>query len=220
MGKPAGLLWSRSFSHGVHLSIADRLIEIAMVIVLIIGGYQFYFWAQRQRWYEARFLETRFDSMISYDPRWVWVYSGLYYPMIVIAALSLPTWDEFAKATGCFLLLLAVQVCFFLYAPVEIPVHWRANARGPWEGTRSQRFIDVVWSYDKLRNSMPSMHVSVATMTDLTIWWNWPTIGHVGILFPILIAISALKTKQHYVVDVVPGAALGAFVFWVWHLMI
>ena len=59
------------------MEIFDRLLEIAITIVLIIGGYQFYFWAQRQGLFEARFLETRFDSMISYDPRWVWVYSGL-----------------------------------------------------------------------------------------------------------------------------------------------
>jgi hypothetical protein len=25
--------------------------------------------------------------MIYFDPRWVWIYSGLYYPMILLAAL-------------------------------------------------------------------------------------------------------------------------------------
>jgi hypothetical protein len=169
----------------------DRVIEVAMTVVLIVGGYQFYFWAQRRKWFAARFLETRFDAMIRYDPRWVWVYSGLYYPMIVLAAWSVPTWRDYAFAVGCFLALLAVQVTFFLFLPVEIPASWRADARGPWEGKLSQRFIDLVWSFDKLRNSMPSMHVSVATMTDLTIWRNWPTLGHVGVLFPILIAASA-----------------------------
>jgi hypothetical protein len=71
------------------------------------------------------------------------------------------------------------------------------------------RMLNLVWSYDKLRNSLPSMHVSVATMVDLTIWRELADAGHVCVLFPILIAISALKTKQHYVVDVVPGALLG-----------
>lgn len=199
--------------------LADRLIEIAITIVLIIGGYQFYFFAQRQRWYSARFLETRFDALISYDPRWVWVYSGLYYPMIVLAALSVPTWRAYAFAVGCYLALLFVQVMFFLFLPVEIPVEWRSVYRGKWEGTRSQRFLDLVWSFDKLRNSMPSMHVSVATVTDLTIGREWPALGIAGLAFPILIAVSALKTKQHYVVDVVPGALLGAFVFWAWHAL-
>ncbi len=188
-----------------------------MTVVLIIGGYQFYFWAQRRRWFEPRYLETRFDALVSYDPRWVWVYSALYYPMIVLAAFSMPTWQAYGYATGCYLFLLAVQVCFFLFVPVAIPAEWRTNWRGPWEGTWSQRFLDLVWSFDKLRNSMPSMHVSVATVTDLMIWHEWPTAGHIGVAFPILIAASALKTKQHYVVDVVPGAALGGLVFWIWY---
>ena len=197
----------------------DRGLEVAITVVLIIGGYQFYFWAQRQRWFEARCLETRFDAMISYDPRWVWIYSGLYYPMIVLAALSVSTWPDFANCVGAYLALLAVQMCFFLFMPVEIPSAWRLAYRGPWEGSHSQAFLDLVWSFDKLRNSMPSMHVSVAMMTDLTIGRQWPQIGVVCAAFPLLIAISALKTKQHYVVDVIPGAALGALVFWAWHGM-
>lgn len=195
----------------------DRIIEVAMIVVLIFGAYQFYFWSQRQQWFKPMYLETRYDSMVTYDPRWVWVYSGLYYPMIIIAGLCVPSWQEFAYATGAFLSLLAIQICFFLFIPVAIPIHWRTMWRDKWEGTHSQRFLDFVWSYDKFRNSLPSMHVSVATMVNLTIWMWWPVMGYVGGLFPILIAISAVKTKQHYVVDVVPGMVLGASVFFLWY---
>lgn len=198
----------------------ERAIQLVMTVVLIIGGYQFYFWAQRQRFLDARLFETRFDSWIGYDPRWVWVYSGLYYPMILLAAFSVPTWREFAFMTGGFLALLGVQMQFFLWFPVEIPGHWRPNARAYWIAARgptwSQGFMDRVWSYDKMRNSMPSMHVSMATMTDLTISYHWPSAVYVAWLFPVLIAISALKTKQHYVVDVLPGAGLGVAVFYAW----
>lgn len=201
------------------MTLLERGIEAAITVVLIFGGYSWYFWAQRRRWFAARTLETRFDGMIGYDPRWVWVYSGLYYPMIVLAAFAVPTWRDFALAVGGFLALLVVQMAFFLFLPVEIPATWREQ-RAAWAGSWSQSFLDLVWSFDKLRNSMPSMHVSVATMVDLTIWREWPSIGAVGMLFPALIAISALKTKQHYVVDVVPGAALGALVFFAWHALV
>ena len=199
------------------MDVFDRIVESAMVIVLIIGGYQFYFWAQRRRWFQARQLTTRWDGKISYDPRWVWMYAGLYYPMIVIAAWSIPTWQSFSYAVGAFLFLLLVQMQFFLFLPVEIPMEWRTTNAPAWEGTIHQRFLNLVWSFDKLRNSMPSMHVSVATMVDLTIWSNWPIMGYIGGLFPILIAVSALKTKQHFVVDVVPGAILGLVIFFSWN---
>jgi membrane-associated phospholipid phosphatase len=205
------------------MEVFDRLLELFITVVLIIGGYQFYFWAQRQTFFEARYFETEWDAKITFDPRWVWIYSGLYYPMILLAALSVPTWQAYAYCVGCFLTLLAIQVAFFVLWPVAIPVCWRTHhgvyiARG--QHPRSMRMLDLVWSYDKLRNSLPSMHVSVAMMVDLTIGANWPIAGYFGLAFPLLIATSALKTKQHYVVDVVPGAILGAAVFFAWRQFI
>ena len=197
----------------------DRILELFITTVLIVGGYQFYFWAQRRTWPPARYFETRFDEMIDFDPRWVWIYSGLYYPMILLAALSVPSWQAYAYAVGCFLMLLTVQVTIFATWPTAIPAHWRAlveRDRHP----RSMRMLDLVWSYDKLRNGLPSMHVSVAMMVDLTIWQNWPVMGYVGGIFPLLIAASALKTKQHYVADVIPGALLGIAVFFGWRYFV
>ena len=196
----------------------DRILELFITTVLIVGGYQFYFWAQRRTWPPARYFETRFDEMIDFDPRWVWIYSGLYYPMILLAALSVPTWQAYAYAVGCFLMLLAIQVAIFISWPTAIPAHWRHVERD--KHPHSMRMLDLVWSYDKLRNGLPSMHVSVAMMVDLTIWQNWPVVGYVGGLFPLLIAASALKTKQHYIADVVPGALLGVAVFFGWRYFV
>jgi membrane-associated phospholipid phosphatase len=220
------------------MDLFDRLLELFITVVLIVGGYQFYFWAQRQTFFEARYFETEWDAKITFDPRWVWIYSGLYYPMILLAALSVPSWQAYAYSVGCFLTLLAIQVTMFTLWPVAIPASWRnympvsivrdsyidkgtisrASAEAHWP--RSMRMLNMVWSYDKLRNSLPSMHVSVAMMVDLTIGSNWPVAGYVGLLFPLLIATSALKTKQHYVVDVIPGALLGAAVFFGWRAFV
>ena len=201
------------------MELFDRILELFITVVLIVGGYQFYFWAQRQRFFDARYFETSWDRKINFDPRWVWIYSGLYYPMILLAALSVSTWTEFAHTVGCFLTLLALQVTVFVLWPVAIPGHWRicrsvTAARDDYP--HSMRMLDMVWSFDKLRNSLPSMHVSVAMMVDLTIGANWPIAGYVGLAFPLLIATSALKTKQHYVAVVIPGALLGAAVFFGW----
>lgn len=201
----------------------DRILEVVITIVLIIGGYQFYFWAQRQRIYKPRYLTTRVDKMISFDPRWIWIYSGLYYPMMVLAALSQLNWEAYATTVGGFLFLLMMQMYFFLRHPVAVPAVWRENARKlsiSRKSPRSMRFVELVWSYDNARNSMPSMHVSVATMVDLTISQAYPNFIFVGWLFPVLIGASALKIKQHYVVDLVPGAIIGAIAFYLWHWMV
>src|SRR6266576_4941441 len=129
------------------MTLFDRFLELWITVVLIFGGYSWYFWAQRQKFYPARFLTTRFDAWIEYDPRWVWVYAGLYYPMILLAALSMPTWQAFVYGTGCFLLLLAVQIQFFLFFPVQIPAEWRTSpsvVRARSRYARSQDFMDLV----------------------------------------------------------------------------
>lgn len=201
------------------MTLLDHVLALFITVVLIIGGYQFYFWAQRQTFYPPRYFPTRPDSWIEFDPRWVWVYSGLYYPMIVLAAWSQPDWHSYAYTVAGFLFLLACQMFFFLRFPVAIPEQWRHDARNhpaAWAHERSMRFIEFVWRFDKLRNGLPSMHVSVATMVDLTISHQWPGFSAIGWLFPVLIGASALKTKQHYVVDVLPGAIMGATAFFLW----
>lgn len=205
------------------MTLFDRFLEIFITIVLIVGGYQPYFWAQRQTFYPAKYLTTRLDSWVTFDPRWVWIYSGLYYPMILLVAMAQPDWRSYAVTVGGFLFLLACQMYFFLRHPVAIPNTWRLHPRvrdARKIYPRSMRFMDTVWSYDKLRNSMPSMHVSVATMVDLTISHSWPGFAYVGWLFPVLIGASAIKTKQHYVVDVIPGAAMGAAAFFLWRWLV
>jgi hypothetical protein len=130
------------------MPFAERLLELAITVVLIIGGYQFYFYASGSAG-ARRVLSrdaARCDDLLR-SALGVGLF-GLYYPMILLAALS------------------------------------------------------------------------VATMVDLTIWREWPMVGHACAAFPLLIAISALKTKQHYVVDVIPGAILGAAVFFAWQFVL
>lgn len=55
-------------------------------------------------------------------------------------------------------------------------------------------------------NCFPSMHVSVATLAAL---YLYPRMGPRALLFPALIGISTLFTKQRYLLDVPAGAALG-----------
>jgi membrane-associated phospholipid phosphatase len=102
-----------------------------------------------------------------------------------------------------FLGLLAMQMAFFVLFPVATPESWRAiNSRQTW----SERFLAFVQRLDARSNSFPSMHTSVATLTAL---YLQPHLGMWAFLFPVLIGLSCLFTKQHYLVDLPAGAALG-----------
>jgi membrane-associated phospholipid phosphatase len=101
-----------------------------------------------------------------------------------------------------FFFLLFIQMAFFRYFPVETPPEWRDFGE---ENGLSVRFMKFVQKYDDNTNCFPSMHVSVATLVAFHMWNNVPEFGYWPFAFPVIIALSALWTKQHYVVDVVAG---------------
>jgi membrane-associated phospholipid phosphatase len=111
-----------------------------------------------------------------------------------------------------FFILLGMQMAFFLLFPVETPERWRDLSQG---GGPSKKFLRFVQKFDAPSNCFPSMHVSVAMLTALH---AKASLGPVAFAFPVLIAISCLFTKQHYIVDLPFGAVVGwaAFKAFVW----
>ena len=185
----------------------DRLIQLVISAFLIVGVYQFYFWCQRNHAAPPREFRTPLDDLIPYRPRWVWIYSFLYYPVIVAINWTVTSPRHFLYVAVSYMLLLAFQMAFFVFLPVATPAEWRTGVTGRG---RSEKFLAFVQSFDARSNSFPSMHTSVATLTALHLF---PAFGPAVMAFPVLIALSCLFTKQHYLVDLPAGALLGWFVF-------
>ena len=80
----------------------------------------------------------------------------------------------------------------------------------PRSRTLSERFLALVQKFDAPTNSFPSMHTSVAMLTALHLA---PHVGAAAFAFPLLIALSCLFTKQHYLIDLPAGAVLGWWTF-------
>lgn len=194
----------------------DYFIVLIMSVVLIVGTYQFYFWCQRQGIRPRKGLLTFVDRWFGYHPAWIWIYSGLYYPVIVFTTLSLNDMRHFAYTAFSYFILLALQMTFFLLFPVESPLEWRRLVKG---NSLSEKFLRFVMKIDDDSNCFPSMHVSVATLTSLHLLVNRPWLGLWVFSFPMLIALSALYTKRHYFMDIIPGALLGWGVFEIYRLV-
>lgn len=185
----------------------DRVVQLVISAFIIVGVYQFYFWCQRNHVAEPREFRLPIDDCIPYRPRWVWIYSFLYYPVIVAINWTVSSPRQYLYVALSYMLLLGFQMLFFLLVPVATPAEWRARVIGRG---RSEKFLAFVQSFDGRSNSFPSMHTSVATLTALHLY---PAFGPLVIAFPVLIALSCLFTKQHYVVDLPAGALLGWLVF-------
>ena len=191
----------------------DYAIHLVMTTFLIFGVYQFYFWCQRQHWVATRQFVSVVDERIPYWPAWSWIYSFLYYPAILYLNWTVTSPRHFTHLAMSFFVLLVGQMAFFLLFPVETPRHWREINRG---GSLSERFLRFVRKFDAPGNCFPSMHVSVAM---LTAQHAHASIGPVAYLFPVLIALSCVFTKQHYLLDLPAGAALGWGAYEVFRLM-
>jgi membrane-associated phospholipid phosphatase len=185
----------------------DYVIQLVMTVFLIFGVYQFYFWCQRHPQAAPRRFAAALDERIPYWPAWAWVYSFLYYPAILGVNLVMRSSEEFNRVACSYLLLLVLQAAFFLLLPVRTPSTWRRVCQG---GSASERLLALVQRFDAPTNSFPSMHTSVAMLTALHLAG---ACGAAVFAFPLLIGLSCVLTKQHYLIDVPPGAALGWAVY-------
>src|SRR5882762_9517784 len=104
----------------------DRILQLIISIFLMVGVYQFYFWCQRNPLAPARELRMPIDDLIPYRPRWVWIYSFLYYPVIVAVNWSVGSPRHFLYVAISYMLLLGFQMAFFMLLPVVVPTEWRA----------------------------------------------------------------------------------------------
>ncbi len=190
----------------------DYVIHLFISVFLIFGVYQFYFWCQRQSLRPVVKFSTKLDDLFPFWPVWAWVYSFIYYPAIIYLNWVVGSARHYNHLAMSFFILLFMQMAFFLLFPVETPVEWREHSQGPGP---SRRFLRLVQSFDKPSNCFPSMHVSVATLTALHAYAH---LGPWAFAFPVLIAISCVFTKQHYIVDLPFGAVLGwvAFKAFLW----
>jgi membrane-associated phospholipid phosphatase len=189
------------------MKITDYAVNLVLSVFLIVGVYQFYFWCQRNYVASPRELKLRVDEWIPYWPSWVWIYSCIYYPLILYLNFVLESSRQFTHVAMSYMLLLGLQMAFFVLFPVATPEHWRAINR---RRTLSERFLAFVQRFDARSNSFPSMHTSVAMLTALHLV---PHLGALAFAFPVLIALSCLFTKQHYVIDLPAGALLGWLTF-------
>ena len=147
------------------------------------------------------------DTAIPFMPRWVWVYQSVYLMMFGVPWCAVSA-DDLRRYARGFVLQASIGFLCFLLIPIEAP--------RPAIVPDDPMFRFLLW-YDGLVNSLPSLHVGLsvysvlfaahassgrmtprARLAMLAALWVWVA----------LIAFSTLATKQHYFVDLPPGALL------------
>ena len=174
----------------------------AVILFLIVGGYQLYFYPQKYHKDNKNIQEipeTIIDRFIPKIEWSVYIYNFLYYIGFGILLVFIKSYKEFVYICFQGLLLLASLFLFFMLFPNKL----NANTRSEQE---ENIFLNLTQSSDDLTNAFPSAHVAIAVYIAFLLK---KYIGNISFVFPVLIFLSCLFTKQHYFIDCIGGGVWG-----------
>ena len=179
---------------------------VAAKNMLVIGGYQMYFWPQRNHHAHKKIYlnPTAFDKWLPAIPAFFWIYSPFYYIFFSLAVLCLKNYN--ATAMNAWIMLMHSSF-WFTYFPTGIRKEFREQIRQTPMHSITRLIMDLVHNHDTEDNACPSMHCAFAVFLAFVTYPFYPTLS---ILFPIIVSISCLLTKQHLLIDIIPGFLLGA----------
>ena len=158
-------------------------------------------------------LTTKYDDMIPFEPWWCIIYLGCFLfwgiNYILIARQQDEAWYKFA--TGDYLSRVVCAV-FFIFLPTT---NVRPDIVG--EGV-AQTMIRFVYWVDAPTNLFPSIHCLVSWLCFVGIrgkkfipkWYQM-----FSAFFAILVFLSTLFTKQHFIVDVFAGVILAEICYYI-----
>lgn len=194
----------------------EKILSVLITIFVITGAFQLYLIPQKIQFRKNISIHSFIDDKIKFLPYWVWIYTLLYYPFFFSVILTLKDFKHYAYVIFSFSILLILQTAIALFLPVKTPDEWREFDP---ETSLSTKFLSKLQSIDSGGNCFPSMHVAMVSLSVCHIWSNaaaWLGAWFlVVIAAAILICASTVFTKQHFVLDIPAGAALGGFVYWI-----
>ena len=158
---------------------------------------------------------TTIDTWIPFLPWTIWIY-GSGTKAALLAWLMVPDGRAGRRLFFTLALVSVVTCTFFVLWPTTYP---RELYPLPPGDTATLREFADLRSADSPTNCFPSLHVALAW--GLALNWagflrkgRWAPVAWAPIVWAAAVSIGTLTTKQHYVVDVPAGAAIGVAVWW------
>ena len=190
------------------LSLTQYIIYLNILAIIVIGGYQIFFWVQNNNYVrKARCLKIFLDDYIPFIPKWVWIYSVLYYILIGLTVLALSSIENGIYLIFGGVLILVIHCIVFYIFPVQVPPYFREYQ----VNSLSCKLLRLIQKLDNGRNCFPSMHCSITTYAGLSLV---PILGIYSYVIMFIICISCLFVKQHQILDIPSGILVGVCVFY------
>jgi len=156
-----------------------------------------------------RVFNSTFDMVFPFDYRWVFLYISVY-PMFLLPYFYVRRSRSLITLTAGYFIMLVISYTIFVILPVAFahrPVLEDSSDSATWA-------MNAVYGQDPAWNCLPSTHCGVAVLSAIAVFRDNKKLGTWVMLTALLIGISTLFTKQHYLIDVIAGYTLGGIVYW------
>ena len=161
-------------------------------------------WTHRVR--STALLDTAIDRAIPFNIHAVWFYLPLYVGIFLISIAATRDRRLYNRALLGILAVAVVGALGHWLIPAAYP---RPPVLPPYANP-SAAFLGWVQSVDPPGNVFPSLHVAFASGLALVMRSHRPRVGTLTLVMTVLLALSTLVTKQHFIADVLAGFVLGA----------
>ena len=179
-------------------------VPVAMVVLmLIVPLYIFIGEEMPSRTLHAP--EIALDRALPLVPAWAIVYGVLYMFLILLPFFVIRDETQLRRTLYAYLAVwITAYVCFVVY-PTVAPRPPKVAGDGfvIW----GLRFL---YDADPPYNCFPSLHVAHSFVSAIACWRVYRRLGIIATICAILVGLSVIFTKQHYVLDVVAGVILAA----------
>jgi membrane-associated phospholipid phosphatase len=126
---------------------------------------------------------------------------------------------ELRKLAIAYATILIISYIIFLAFPTKIIRPETIEPNG-WNISPFNEVLSAIYQNDSPYNAFPSTHVSLSLMAMLICFRykkRFRRLAHLSIPWFILIALSTLIIKQHYILDVAGGMVLSVIVYYIFY---
>lgn len=191
--------------------------RLTLLMLTVAGWLLVYFLINRRAVDPARRINpgTRFDSLVPYIPRFSLVYFSTYI-FVVVPFFFLTDPRQFYLMLYSFIAISLGSCLVHAALPSRIDRVETVTAGG-----LSGWMLDTFQKVCKPHGNFPSMHVGLSVpVVAAAFMAGGARGGTLTLAWGVLIALSTLFTRQHYILDVLAGLAGGLLVFGgVWWMM-
>jgi membrane-associated phospholipid phosphatase len=186
----------------------ERAIVTIVLVTFFIAGY-FGIGASRDPG-QARELKTFLDDQVPFIADSVWTYL-LIFPSALLPLFVVRCEHLFRRTAVAYAIAITVSLFCFAVFPVT-SLGLRADGAMLDLGRASGWAVATVYSIDPPYNLFPSLHLSIAVLAAFSVWKAARRYGMAVFVTLVFVAVSVCTVKQHVVLDVAGGGALGALV--------